>query len=69
MDHKRRRALHRKLFEDQMRALEQQQQQELLQLPADQSNNMQGFAFSAPATPCDAPRASTPSSSLIPFWA
>ena len=51
MEHERQRALHRKLFEDQMRALEQQQQQELLSLPVDQSNGMQGFAVSAPTTP------------------
>ncbi|VDB93348.1 unnamed protein product [Peniophora sp. CBMAI 1063] len=51
MEHERQRALHRKLFEDQMRALEQQQQQELLQLPADRANDMQGFAVSAPTTP------------------
>ena len=47
------RALHRKIFEDQMRALEQQQQQELLTLPLDTSGNssLQHLAMSAPTTP------------------
>ena len=47
------RALHRKIFEDQMRALEQQQQQELLTLPLDTSGNssLQHMAMSAPTTP------------------
>ncbi|KAI0035236.1 armadillo-type protein [Vararia minispora EC-137] len=48
MEHERQRALHRKLFEDQMRALEQQQQQELLALPVENGNH---FAVSAPTTP------------------
>ncbi|KAI0320995.1 ARM repeat-containing protein [Amylostereum chailletii] len=50
MEHERQRALHRKLFEDQMRALEQQQQQELLTIPVD-SNSIQHLAVSAPTTP------------------
>ncbi|VDC01756.1 unnamed protein product [Peniophora sp. CBMAI 1063] len=49
--HGRQRTLDRKIFEDQMRALAQQQQQELLQLPADRANGLQGFAISAPTTP------------------
>ena len=55
MEHERQRALHRKLFEDQMRALEQQQAQELLSLPADSllsgSSSLQHLAASAPTTP------------------
>jgi hypothetical protein len=48
MEHERQRALHRKLFEDQMRVLEQQQRQELLSLPVENGNH---FAVSAPTTP------------------
>ncbi|THH20986.1 hypothetical protein EW146_g472 [Bondarzewia mesenterica] len=52
MEHERMRALHRKIFEDQMRALEQQQQQELLTLPLETSNgSLQHLAMSAPTTP------------------
>lgn len=53
MEHERQRVLQRKLFEEQMRALEQQQQQELLSLPIDGSANnaMQHLAVSAPTTP------------------
>ncbi|KAA1468407.1 ARM repeat-containing protein [Dentipellis sp. KUC8613] len=50
MEHERQRALHRKIFEDQMRALEQQQQQELLNLPLD-NGSLQHLAVSAPTTP------------------
>ena len=55
MEHERQRALHRKLFEDQMRALEQQQAQELLSIPADSllsgGSSLQHLAASAPTTP------------------
>ena len=55
MEHERQRALHRRLFEDQMRALEQQQAQELLSLPAESllsgSSSLQHLAASAPTTP------------------
>ncbi|KAH9850656.1 ARM repeat-containing protein [Lenzites betulinus] len=46
MEHERQRALQRKMFEDQMRALEQQQARELLTIPIDQH-----LAVSAPTTP------------------
>jgi hypothetical protein len=46
MEHERQRLLQRKMFENQMRALEQQQQQELLSIPSDQQ-----VAVSAPTTP------------------
>lgn len=46
MEHERQRALQRKIFEDQMRALEQQQARELLALPLEA-----GLAVSAPTTP------------------
>ncbi|KII86320.1 hypothetical protein PLICRDRAFT_164809 [Plicaturopsis crispa FD-325 SS-3] len=56
IEHERQRALQRKMFEDQMRALEQQQQQELLTLPYDPNapngaSGMQHLAASAPTTP------------------
>lgn len=56
LEHERQRALQRKMFEDQMRALEQQQAQELLSIPFDPSapNNATGvqhLAVSAPTTP------------------
>ena len=56
MEHERQRALHRKLFEDQLRALEQEQAQELLSLPADSlfsggGSSLQHLAASAPTTP------------------
>ncbi|KAI0325634.1 ARM repeat-containing protein [Cubamyces sp. BRFM 1775] len=46
MEHERQRALQRKMFEDQMRALEQQQARELLSIPLEQH-----LAVSAPTTP------------------
>ena len=49
IEHERQRALQRKLFEDQMRALEQQQAQELLSIDA--GANLQHLAASAPTTP------------------
>ena len=56
MEHERQRALHRKLFEDQLRALEQEQAQELLSLPADSllsggGSSLQHLGASAPTTP------------------
>jgi hypothetical protein len=50
MEHERQRAIQRKLFESQMKALEQQQQQELLTIPFDASS-IQHVAVSAPTTP------------------
>lgn len=50
MEHERQRVIQRKMFEEQMRALEQQQQQELLNIPVD-SSAFQQFAASAPTTP------------------
>ena len=49
MEHERQRAMQRKLFEEQMRALEQQQAQELLTI--DSSAALQHLAASAPTTP------------------
>lgn len=49
MEHERQRALQRKHFEDQMRALEQQQAQELLTIES--SATLQHLAASAPTTP------------------
>lgn len=52
IEHERQRALHRKLFEEQMRMLEQQQAQELLNIPVDGNGNaLQHMAASAPTTP------------------
>ncbi|KAG5654281.1 hypothetical protein H0H81_005130 [Sphagnurus paluster] len=55
LEHERQRLLQRKIFEDQMRALEQQQAQELLSIPYDPSapngNGIQHLAVSAPTTP------------------
>ncbi|KAF5356163.1 hypothetical protein D9756_003987 [Leucocoprinus leucothites] len=53
LEHERQRTLQRKLFEDQMRALEEQQAQELLSIPFDAGSNggMQHLAVSAPTTP------------------
>lgn len=53
LEHERQRLLQRKMFEDQMRALEQQQAQELLSIPYDPStaNGIQHLAVSAPTTP------------------
>ncbi|PCH33212.1 ARM repeat-containing protein [Wolfiporia cocos MD-104 SS10] len=48
IEHERQRALQRKMFEDQMRALEQQQARELLTIPLESAT---GFAVSAPTTP------------------
>ena len=48
MEHERQRALQRKMFEDQMRALEQQQARELLSIPLEASQHL---AVSAPTTP------------------
>ncbi|KAH7883969.1 ARM repeat-containing protein [Phlebopus sp. FC_14] len=50
LEHERQRALQRKLFEDQMRALEHQQAQELLSIPYDPMNSAH-LAVSAPTTP------------------
>lgn len=49
MEHERQRALQRAMFEDQMRALEQQQAQELLTI--DPGATLQHLAASAPTTP------------------
>ncbi|KAG5715907.1 Pumilio domain-containing protein C6G9.14 [Termitomyces sp. T112] len=55
LEHERQRLLQRKIFEDQMRALEQQQAQELLSIPYDPNlppgTGMQHLAVSAPTTP------------------
>ncbi|KAF8887767.1 armadillo-type protein [Infundibulicybe gibba] len=56
LEHERQRLLQRKMFEDQMRALEQQQAQELLSIPYDPNapngnGGMQHLAASAPTTP------------------
>jgi len=53
LEHERQRLLQRKHFEDQMRALEQQQAQELLSIPYDPNANggVQHLAVSAPTTP------------------
>ncbi|KAH9005921.1 ARM repeat-containing protein [Lactarius hatsudake] len=51
LEHERQRALHRKMFEEQMRALEQQQAQELLSIPDGNGNGLQHMAASAPTTP------------------
>jgi hypothetical protein len=49
--------LHRKMFEEQMRVLEQQQAQELLSIPVEgNGNGLQHMAASAPTTP---PRVNT----------
>lgn len=60
MEHERQRAIQRKLFEDQMRALEQQQAAELLSIPVDPNdvtspNGLHNMALSAPTTPPRAP--------------
>ncbi|KAH8120673.1 ARM repeat-containing protein [Phellopilus nigrolimitatus] len=60
MEHERQRLIQRKIFEDQMRALEQQQQQELLSIPVDNTTGLQHLAASAPTTP---PRVN---SSIVP---
>ncbi|KAF8060978.1 ARM repeat-containing protein [Lyophyllum atratum] len=56
LEHERQRLIQRKIFEDQMRALEQQQAQELLSIPYDPNapngnGGMQHLAVSAPTTP------------------
>ncbi|KAG5642509.1 hypothetical protein DXG03_002706 [Asterophora parasitica] len=56
LEHERQRVLQRKIFEDQMRALEQQQAQELLSIPYDPNapngnGGIQHLAVSAPTTP------------------
>lgn len=58
LEHERQRLLQRKLFEDQMRALEQKQAQELLSIPYEPNGNggVQHLAVSAPTTP---PRVNT----------
>ncbi|EJF58468.1 ARM repeat-containing protein [Dichomitus squalens] len=48
MEHERQRALQRKMFEDQMRVLEQQQARELLNIPIEAPQHL---AVSAPTTP------------------
>jgi hypothetical protein len=60
LEHERQHLLQRKMFEDQMCALEQQQAQELLSIPHDPNapngNSLQHLAASAPTTP---PRVNT----------
>ena len=51
MEHERQRLIQRKMFEEQMRVLEQQQQQELLSLPMESAQSLQHLAASAPTTP------------------
>ncbi|KDQ54912.1 hypothetical protein JAAARDRAFT_80100 [Jaapia argillacea MUCL 33604] len=52
MEHERQRLIQRKMFEEQMRALEQQQAQELLSIPYDgNGSSLQHLAVSAPTTP------------------
>ncbi|KIY64396.1 ARM repeat-containing protein [Cylindrobasidium torrendii FP15055 ss-10] len=54
MEHERQRQMQRKIFEDQMRALEQAQAQELLSIPYDPATGtggIQHLAVSAPTTP------------------
>ncbi|KAL0576379.1 hypothetical protein V5O48_005600 [Marasmius crinis-equi] len=57
LEHERQRVIQRRMFEDQMRALEQQQAQELLSIPFDPSapngnaTGVQHIAVSAPTTP------------------
>ncbi|PFH54706.1 hypothetical protein AMATHDRAFT_44516 [Amanita thiersii Skay4041] len=54
LEHEHQRALQRKVFEDQMRALERKQAQELLNLPYDPNSHaggIQHLAVSAPTTP------------------
>lgn len=58
MEHERQRMIHRQLFEEQMRALEQQQAAELLNIPVDPAELAAGglhVALSAPTTPPRAP--------------
>jgi hypothetical protein len=53
IEHERQRLIHRKMFEDQMRVLEQQQAQELLSIPYEPNgaSGVQHLAASAPTTP------------------
>lgn len=53
MEHERQRLIQRKLFEDQMRVLEQKQAQELLSIPFEPNgaSGVQHLAASAPTTP------------------
>ncbi|KAF7319842.1 RNA-binding protein [Mycena kentingensis (nom. inval.)] len=51
LKHERQRQLQRQMFEEQMRALEQQQAQELLTIPYDGNGVIQHLAASAPTTP------------------
>ena len=53
LEHERQRLVQRKLFEDQMRALEQKQAQELLSIAYEPNGNggVQHLAVSAPTTP------------------
>lgn len=53
MEHQRQRLIQQKLFEDQMRALEQKQAQELLSIPYEPNGagGVQHLAVSAPTTP------------------
>jgi hypothetical protein len=59
LEHERQRLIQRKLFEDQMRVLEQKQAEELLSIPFEPNGNggVQLLAVSAPTTP---PRINTP---------
>ncbi|KAJ6569616.1 ARM repeat-containing protein [Mycena capillaripes] len=56
LEHERQRLLQRKIFEDQMRALEQQQAQELLSLPYDPNTSNGGMAHLAVSAPTTPPR-------------
>ena len=52
LEHERQRAIQRRMFEEQMRALELQQAQELLTIPVDNgAGSIQHLAVSAPTTP------------------
>jgi hypothetical protein len=52
LEHERQRLIQRKIFEEQMRALEQQQAQELLSIPVEPNGTgIQHLAVSAPTTP------------------
>ena len=59
LEHERQRLIQRKLFEDQMRVLEQKQAEELLSIPYEPNGNggVQHLAVSAPTTP---PRINAP---------
>ncbi|CCM01317.1 uncharacterized protein FIBRA_03366 [Fibroporia radiculosa] len=51
IEHERQRAMQRKVFEEQMRVLEQQQARELLTIPVESAAALQHLAVSAPTTP------------------